>query len=276
MVRVPHKSLVEIPLPPAEELALLDRVPAGLGAQPITALDGPPGSAIPAIITTRVPGRQLPAREWEGRPDLLEALARQLARLHHGGVCTGLAAPTSIDPLGEAEVAMDWWQENEPASASAGQHLCPAVRAHQEAARPAFAQIDVRFLHGDPVAANILVDADGIPRFVDWEWAQLGDVARDLAFIGGALRLEPWYARLSAGEVRDQALAYVAEREALDPGVAQHPALQIDALLARRAAFLIHEAFFTGLHLHRVGEQGDSGAAQRHLAIMAQLEQALA
>lgn len=295
VVRIPHKAASEIPLPPREELALLERVPEGLGARPIAALDvrdadGRPervgasssdagataaGAPVTAIVTSRVAGRQLPAREWEGRQDLLDALARQLARLHHGGATEGLASPARIDPLADAEAAMEWWREHEPASAAAGERIWAVVRAHQTAAREAFAHIDVRFLHGDAAAANILVDDAGVPRFVDWEWAQMGDVARDLAFIGGDLHLEPWYAHLDPREARAQTEAYVAQREALAPGSAQLPALDVDGLLQRRAAFLVHETFFTGLHLHRVGERGDADAAQRHLSIMQQLGQSL-
>ena len=35
---------------------------------------------------------------------------------------------------------------------------------------------------------GVLVDA-GAPRYVDWEWVEIGDPAQDLAYIGGPSRL---------------------------------------------------------------------------------------
>lgn len=118
-------------------------------------------------------------------------------------------------------------------------------------------------LHGDPAASNLLVDEAGEVRFVDWEWAQVGDAARDLAFIGGPVAAEPWYAALTPARVRAQAEDYLAAREAEHAAVGlAAPDLDLEALLLRRETHLLQEVVFTAAHLHRVGQSGAERGVQ--------------
>lgn len=268
VARIPHVRLDELPLPPAAELDMLRRLPADLGAAPVAALDGYKGyegseghegaSEEPAVlvVTTRVPGCTLPAAAWTD-PALFLAHARTLARLHEHGEIDGMAVPERFDPVGAAEAARDWWRSHEPGSARAVIEPLwePFIRL-LERARTAFHDIEPVLLHGDPAAANCLVDADGRVRLVDWEWAQVGDPARDLALIGGPLGAEPWYAPLTQQQVRLHAEAYQQARP--------HARLDLAQLLRRREAHLLHEGLFTAAHLHRVaGAEGSEAERAR-------------
>ena len=43
-------------------------------------------------------------------------------------------------------------------------------------------------VHGDLLGQNILVDPDGSPSVIDWEYAQRGDPAHDLAIVTRGVR----------------------------------------------------------------------------------------
>ena len=43
-------------------------------------------------------------------------------------------------------------------------------------------------MHGDLLGQNILVDPDGSPSVIDWEYAQRGDPAHDLAIVTRGVR----------------------------------------------------------------------------------------
>lgn len=181
---------------------------------------------------------------------LLHALARRLAHLHHAGDRRGLTAPERNDPVDAAEQARDWWRQNEPVAASVLEPLWPAVRRYQQLAAPAFEGIIPVLRHGDPAAANLLVDEVGVVRFVDWEWAQVGDPARDLAFIGGQISAEPWYAALTETQLRAQGAVYLEERARRSGERGE----ELGTVLERRRAHLLHETFFVAAHLRRTGE----------------------
>lgn len=260
VLRIPHKPLDELPQSLEAEHEILGRVPAGLAAAPV-AVHQPTTEDLRAwSVTTRVPGRVLPAADWADA-ELLSALAASLAHLHHAGDQAGLPDPGRPDPVGAADLAHDWWRENEQRSARVLADLWPAVRRHQQLAAVAFDDVAPVLLHGDPVAANLLVDDDGTVRFVDWEWAQRGDPARDLAFIGGPITAEPWYAALDDDLLRDQTAHYLAERSRRSGA----PSEPVGPVLERRRAHLVHEVFFTAAHLHRTGEQ------ERCAALLAQV-----
>lgn len=260
VLRIPHKPLDELPQSLEAEHEILGRVPAGLAAAPV-AVHQPTTEDLRAwSVTTRVPGRVLPAADWADA-ELLSALAASLAHLHHDGDQAGLPDPGRPDPVGAADLAHDWWRENEQRSARVLADLWPAVRRHQQLAAVAFDDVAPVLLHGDPAAANLLVDDDGTVRFVDWEWAQRGDPARDLAFIGGPITAEPWYAALDDDLLRDQTAHYLAERSRRSGA----PSEPVGPVLERRRAHLVHEVFFTAAHLHRTGEE------ERCAALLAQV-----
>lgn len=300
VLRSPHKALAELPQSLRAEHEILQRVPAGLAARPValhdTATDEAPW---PYAVTSRVPGEILEAGAFADDA-LIAARLEALAHLHDGGDRSGLPAPERIDPVGDAETALAWWRENEPEHARTLDDLWPAVRRHQDRARVAFEHIDPALLHGDPAAANLLVErtADApVVRFVDWEWAQVGDVARDLAFLGGPISGEPWYAPLTDAQVRQEAELYRERRLELaasrDADRSERDrletALGVDVVLQRREAFLVHEAFFVAAHLARVaaaGEQpggpvgdeigGPAWAALTHAALLEQVRDLVA
>lgn len=261
VLRIPHKPLDELPQSLEAEHEILGRVPAGLAAAPV-AVHQPTTEDLRAwSVTTRVPGRVLPAADWADA-ELLSALAASLAHLHHAGDQAGLPDPGRPDPVVAADLAHDWWRDNEQRSARVLADLWPAVSRHQQLAAVAFDDVAPVLLHGDPAAANLLVDDDGTVRFVDWEWAQRGDPARDLAFIGGPITAEPWYAALDDDLLRDQTAHYLAERSRRSGA----PSEPVGPVLERRRAHLVHEAFFTAAHLHRTGEQERSAALLAQVA----------
>ncbi|PZT70347.1 hypothetical protein DN402_33495 [Streptomyces sp. SW4] len=145
------------------------------------------------MVCGYVPGRVPQPAEWT--ESLLQAHARRLSTLHARAFarCGGLRAPAaersaalSLTDLFDESLA--WWRERFPGLLRDRETgaLLPRVAAFVAAAEPAFRRLD-RFalVHGDLVVPNIVVDDAGTPRYVDWEWARIGDPAQDLAYIGG-------------------------------------------------------------------------------------------
>lgn len=257
-VSVPHRPLAELDAPLQEQLAPLGRVPAGLAAIPVAAHTPTPQDPRAYVVTSRVRGRALAAGDWD---DALRArLAERLAGLHVQGVRSGLVDGGPIDPVAEAEGAMSWWRENVPASAKVLEPLWPAVLEHQQQAGPAFTGVPRTLVHGDVSLPNVLVDEEGTPRLVDWEWSHLGDPARDLAYLGGPIHAAPWYGPLEPDQITALLDAYAAARERFGDPVDRH------ALGVRRAAWLLHETFFTSAHFHRVGAAGGPESRRYHHA----------
>ncbi|MCT2295154.1 aminoglycoside phosphotransferase family protein [Brachybacterium muris] len=265
VVKIPTRPVAQLTHPLGAELVVLAHVPGGLSAVPIGSHEPTADEPLAFVVTTRVPGRRLPAARWDD--DLVAALTRQLASLHvHGG--TEAATLSAVgDPVRDAEQAMNWWTGNEPEAARTLEELWPAVLRHQESTRPAFEHAERLLVHGDASAANVLVDEQGVPRLVDWEWSHRGDPARDLAFIGGQIHAEPWYAQLDESQIEHQVDVYVEARAELgEPlsspaggGVPDAAQLRT-AMLRRRAAHLLHEVFFTSAHFHRVAAAGGEEA----------------
>lgn len=265
VVKVPTRPVAQLTHPLGAELAVLASVPEGLTAAPIGSHEPTADEPLAFVVTTRVPGRRVPATQWDD--DLVAALTRQLARLHvHGGTDAATKAAVG-DPVRDAEQALAWWRTNEPDAARTLDDLWPAVLGHQESARPAFAHAERLLVHGDASAANVLVDDAGVPRLVDWEWSHRGDPARDLAFIGGQVHADPWYVQLDEKQIEDQVDVYIEARAELGSPVGSpigEGAPDADrlrtAMCQRRAAHLLHEAFFTSAHFHRVGAAGGTEA----------------
>lgn len=235
VVRVPRRPVDALPKPPAAEFAALALVPAGLGPTPVTLAGG-------TMVTSFVPGRIV--ADWDDA--LLVAHARQLAVLHarpydRCGPATAPASPVcSITDRYAA--AYDWWHRHHP-DVLAAADLEPAVRAYVAAAEPAFRRLR-RFalIHGDLVPSNILVD-DGLPRYVDWEWAEIGDPAQDLAFLGGVGAPAPWYLPMT-----EERIAFFLDAYAAAAGVEDRAGLRV-----RRDAHEVFERFFTSLHFTTKG-----------------------
>lgn len=280
VVRVPH-SVDALPRPMSEEFAALVAAPDGIGPRPIhlaTTAD-PVGAALgdraehtAYMVVEHVPGHPRPAIGWTD--DLLAAHATQLARLHQRGYdgCGDVTGTDQLVPrlsiVDSGEANWQWWREHhrELTVAPDVAALWPRVRALFAATEPQFERLE-RFAltHGDAAAPNILVSG-GTPRYVDWEWAGIGDPARDLAFIGGDVWLDPWYLRLDPERIERYLLAYVAAGGHGEP----------DALAARGRCWLVNEVFFVALHFRRRTEQG-AGAEYAEWAgtLLARLDAAL-
>lgn len=280
VVRVPHRP-GELPRPMSEEFAALVAAPEGLGPRPIHL--SAPGDHVAAelggaprgpayMVVEHVPGQVRPPSAWTD--DLLAAHARQLARLHevtfagHGEVTGTDRLEPRISMVGSGEANWQWWHEHhrELTSAPDVAALWPRVRALFAATEPEFARLEEFSLtHGDAAVPNILVSG-GVPRYVDWEWASIGDPARDLAFIGGEVWLDPWYLHLSHSRIESYLTAYVEAGGRGDPA----------ALAARGRCWLVSEVFFVALHFRRrAAEASDEEYAERAATLLRRLGAAL-
>lgn len=234
VVRIPRRPLDQLPRSMAAEFAALEQVPPDLGASAVAIAletgsggigddgpDGPGGSGgpdnplgIPYMVTTYVPGRVLAPGDW--RPEFAAPLAVQIARLHLAlstvsGESALPGAPTQLPTASqEGETLLSWWREHHPRTL-----LDPRVVPLLDPWRRALGRFDHAFegalthplIHGDAVLTNIVFDAAGVPRLIDFEWAGPGDPAKDLALIGGAITGGPWYAPMERTEVT----AFVSE-----------------------------------------------------------------
>ncbi|WP_228069738.1 phosphotransferase, partial [Actinomyces bowdenii] len=253
VVRVQRRATADMPRPMAAEFAALDRIPPELGTSAIAMEPGPDNPlGAPYMVTSYVPGAVLAPQEWG--PSLLAALAGQLARLHLALAGTagemvaealgeavgekglgGGAAPSSATACDRTPVAMmpttvapasaqgdevlAWWRGSAPWTL---EHplVAPLLGAWREAlARrdPAFRETPIHpLIHGDVVRTNVVV-CEGVPRLIDFEWAGPGDVAKDLALIGGRVSGGPWYVPLGSLDVQALVEEYVRVMAAQAP-----------------------------------------------------------
>ena len=85
-------------------------------------------------------------------------------------------------------------------------------------------------------------------QYIDFEWAQGDDPARDLAILGGAVHGGPWYVPLAEDQVGEFVAAYVrarGEQSEVPSSVADVPSLRerMRAWTAyERTAMLVHVA----------------------------------
>ncbi|GAA4519403.1 aminoglycoside phosphotransferase family protein [Brachybacterium paraconglomeratum] len=268
IVRIPHVTSAELHQDLAHEIAALTLLPAEVGPEPIAVHDDPATSPIghPYVVTSEVPGVAASPTTWTGAH--LLAHAAHLAQLHavpapgRGPVSLGADPWAAVTPgpqslLPEVEAEFESWQQFH--GAAIREHglgpLLEASRAEVAAVDDEIAQLDGYVLaHGDLCSTNILWHGSdpvtGAPRvqYIDFEWAQGDDPARDLAILGGAVHGGPWYVPLAEEQVDRFVRAYVqarGERGELPASVSDVASLRrrMRAWTAyERSAMLVHVA----------------------------------
>ena len=204
VLRLPRRPPPEMPRPMEAEFEVLRRVPPELGTSAValeTGADNPLGT--PYMVTTHVPGRALRATDWN--PRLATALAHQLARLHEAlAAATALSAALVPSADEQGEELLTWWAEHHPETLTDPRvrALLPAWRRELTRLAPAFETVPTHpLIHGDAVATNVVLGPDGLPRLIDFEWSGPGDIAKDLALIGGRVTGGPWYLPMAPDDV---------------------------------------------------------------------------
>ncbi|MGO1228038.1 MAG: phosphotransferase family protein [Brachybacterium sp.] len=268
IVRIPHVTSAELHQDLAYEIAALTLLPAEVGPEPIAVHDDPATSPIghPYVVTSEIPGIAASPTTWTGAH--LQAHAAHLAQLHavpapgRGPVSLGADPWAAVTPgpqplLPEVEAEFESWQQSHGAAIQ--EHvlgpLLEASRAEVAAVDDEIAQLDGYVLaHGDLCSTNILWHGSdpvtGAPRvqYIDFEWAQGDDPARDLAILGGAVHGGPWYVPLAEEQVDRFVRAYVqarGERGELPASVSDVASLRrrMRAWTAyERSAMLVHVA----------------------------------
>lgn len=250
VVRVTRRAPEDLPRPMSKEFAALPHLPDGIGPSAVLleqARDNPLGS--PYMVCGYVSGRVRRPAEWND--GLLAAHARQMSRLHARAFdrCGDVGAPaeeqaTYLSLTHLFATSLTWWREAFPRVVDDPEvgRLLPRVEAFVAAAEPAFRRLE-RFtlIHGDLVVPNVLVDDAGTPRYVDWEWVEIGDPAKDLAYIGGYVPAPPWYLPLDRTRIRRLLESYLRYA----PDTCDET---LDSLATRRDAWEVYERFFSSLH----------------------------
>ncbi|MFH9425680.1 phosphotransferase family protein [Streptomyces sp. NPDC017529] len=277
VIRVTRRAPEDLPRPISQEFAALPLLPDGIGPSAVLleqARDNPLGS--PYMVCGYVSGRVLQPAQWND--GLLAAHARQMSRLHARGFdrCGSVGAladeqDTHLSLTRMFTTGLTWWSETFPHVVDDPEvsRLLPRVEAFVAAAEPAFRRLE-RFtlIHGDLVVPNILVDDTGTPRYVDWEWAEIGDPAQDLAYIGGYVPAPPWYLPLDRTRIRRLLETYL-----------QHAPDTCDetpeSLAARRDAWEVYERFFSSLHFRTRRNSPEDLQAGLYTRAVAQLTSGL-
>lgn len=268
VVRVVRRPTEDLPRAMRDEFTVLQLLPDGVGPEPVALDESGDRLGIPAMVVGLVPGEVLTDTEdWDR--ELITRLAHVIARLHDRAYprCGPVGDPqrSTVSIVGAFEAGLGWWLEHQPQVVADPEVLAllPGVRAYLAEREPWFEPVR-RFalVHGDLVAANVLVEA-GEPRLVDWEWAEIDDPARDLGYLGGRLASEGVQVRLGRDQVEQLVRAY------LDAAPADLRATEtVESLLARRDAWEVCESLLGSLHDRRLLAEGrhEPGLTERRIA----------
>lgn len=245
--RIARRPPEDMPCPMADELRAAALIPDEAGSRAL-AMDGSGDNPLgcPYIVSTFVPGTVRAPEQWDR--DLLRAHARRLAALHRPDFPRAgrIGEPGKrLDIVEEFDGGWSWWCRTHPGITGDQEvvELACAVRSRLLSLAPAFEGIGYSVIHGDLVATNVLVDHEGVPRYIDWEWARIGDVANDLALIGGTVTGGPWYVPMDEATI-DEFLADYRDACRERGGPLEDPR----RLRARRDAWELTERFLTSLH----------------------------
>lgn len=251
--RLPRRPADEMPCSMSDELAAAQFISEEVGARAV-AMDDSCENALgcPYIVSSYAPGAVLSAADWNEQ--LLRQHAHQLAMLHSPTFTRAgrLGSETStVDIVREFDDGFRWWQESHAEITDDNEvtSLAHDIREQLVNAAPSFEGIPYSFIHGDLVVTNVVVDAEGKPRYIDWEWARIGDVAQDLAYIGGQVTGGPWYARMDAKMVTALLTDYQAACVARSG--ADEPVEPLERLRTRRDAWELTERFLSSLHFSK-------------------------
>ena len=288
VVRVARRPGPELPASPREEFAGLSLAPAGVGPTPraLAALGPFPvivESLVPGQIRT---GRYWADPSLLAAHARTLARLHRRRWLAAGPVTAADTNVGGVSFVAEVESAIAHWAPRIDGSPFGGSfaRLGEALRSYAARVEPEFAPLrSFALIHGDSIMTNILVtgpedasrrrgcavtgigpidevfaepqspaDARPLPglvtRLVDWEWTRIGDPARDLGLIGGAVHADPWYADLNEDLLDGFVSAYRGESEVLGSDV---DALgDARAMRVRRDAWLVAEGFAVLAYLH--------------------------
>lgn len=265
--RLPVRPVDELPRGMAVELRAAPLIPAGVGSVPL-AVDESSDNALgfPFLVSSHVAGRHVPAGEWDDA--LLARHAGQLARLHRRRF--PVEGTDRLDLVAEFDEGAQWWAEHHPevGDTPGARRLAGEIHRRLVDAAGEFEAITYAFVHADLVATNVVVGDDGVPRFIDWEWARIGDVANDLALIGGTVTGGRWYVPMDDAAIDRFIGAYVEESRSLG-STPEDPA----RLRARRDAWELHERFQNALHCQ--ARSREEGADPGYALAAAQLRQGI-
>ncbi|MFC7457405.1 phosphotransferase [Brachybacterium sp. GCM10030267] len=255
--------------------------PAGAGGP---APGGDPGDPAPSpighpfVVTSEMPGTAAVPEAWTAQN--LAAHAAHLAHLHsvpapgRGPVTLGrnpwAAIPRGTPSLlSEVEAEVESWRSRHGALIRelALEPFLDAALSRVATVESDIAQLDGFVLaHGDLCATNIMwdrpVEAAEPPAvgYIDFEWAQGDDPARDLAIIGGAVHGGPWYVPLDEDQVSAFVDAYVRARAEHGPVPAS--VADVGALRRRMRAWTAYER--TAMLVH-VASRAATRAAHRQV-----------
>ncbi|MDR1449907.1 MAG: aminoglycoside phosphotransferase family protein [Propionibacteriaceae bacterium] len=248
-LRLTRRRIEDMPRPLKAEFAALELIPSDMGQRPL-AMDESQANGLghPWLLTNWAPGESKPPDKWNDAN--LTALSETLAKLHdlkyegHGPVSGPWRSRLSI--LEHFTTALNWWHANHPEVADQPQlaALGRAVLSWLQPFEVDFAALRrFSFVHGDLVAGNAVFDASERCSLIDWEWAQIGDPAIDLALVGGAIAAGPSYVPLTNTQTNLLTTAYA---DAFGRKTGQ--AVDVQALDRRRRAWEMCNRYATSLH----------------------------
>lgn len=258
-LRIPARPLDEMPHPMGREFQAASHIPASVGPRALAyeeRTDNPLG--VPYIVTELAPGVAKRQGSWTQQDfDRLVPVIADLHTKYQDEGSNAQHATTKYDLLGGFREARQWWEEAEPELSRSGSiaTLGDAVERFIQERDWACQGVRTCFVHGDLCATNIVFGDEGEPRLIDWEWSQVGDPAKDLAYVGGEAYCDPWYMPMT----REQVKRFVRQYAALTPAAsAEELEDEYQRLLARRDAWEAWERFTMGLHCMRRGRDDDS------------------
>lgn len=213
------------------------------------------GSALEGktIILEFVEGESLLRRAKSAPPEIqlgvadqLAGLAAEIHRIELTDAPAELGQPTDWD--GYLDGCIEAWRRVDAAHGEAlpvFRYLARWLADNRPAPAP------LSLIHGELQASNIMVDADGALKAVDWEMARLGDPREDLGwslFIGGVVQPPDF-----VGMDLERFCASYRDASGLGPDVINPDAIRYFSILPQAAPF--------GLLLDMVGEPGSGAGA---------------